>query len=284
MLRACRTGMHSEYLRRLFLDNDLAEGRFTLAGGGRALPTFARRSSSSAPNRDHVAPWRSVYKFHLQTDAEVTFLLTSGGHNAGIVSEPGMREALSRGDQAPRRSLPRPGSLACRRADEGRLLVAGMEGMARRTLGRARCAAANGGAARGLRAGGRSARNLCPAGLSAASLGRRPEATLPPAVKTRRFAAPGGTRTWAHKGCDGTRNSRRNNRRQARHRGSRYALPSTTRLCCHAYRHCGGRAPAAVRVSITRAALVSPISSRLPAPARVSIATLTAGCPSSLSK
>jgi polyhydroxyalkanoate synthase subunit PhaC len=36
-----------------------------------------------------VAPWRSTFKIHLLTDTEVTYLLTSGGHNAGIVSEPG---------------------------------------------------------------------------------------------------------------------------------------------------------------------------------------------------
>ena len=39
--------------------------------------------------RDHVSPWKSVYKIHLLTDTETTFVLTAGGHNAGIVSEPG---------------------------------------------------------------------------------------------------------------------------------------------------------------------------------------------------
>jgi len=39
--------------------------------------------------RDQVAPWRSVFKLHSLIDGELTFVLASGGHNAGIVSEPG---------------------------------------------------------------------------------------------------------------------------------------------------------------------------------------------------
>ncbi len=81
--------MHSQYLRRLFLDNDLAEGRFEAAGKPVALTDIRAPIFAVGTQWDHVAPWRSTHKIHLLTDTEVTYLLTTGGHNAGIVSEPG---------------------------------------------------------------------------------------------------------------------------------------------------------------------------------------------------
>ena len=81
--------MHSEYLSRLFLNNDLAELRYYVGDRPVAISDIRVPIFCTATVRDHVAPWKSVYKIHLLVDTEITFLLTSGGHNAGIVSEPG---------------------------------------------------------------------------------------------------------------------------------------------------------------------------------------------------
>ena len=90
--------MHGEYLEKLFLHNEFAAGRFAVEGELVApedikVPIFAVSTET-----DHVAPWRSVHKIHLMMNGPVRFILTSGGHNAGIVNEPGHKN----------RYLPRP--------------------------------------------------------------------------------------------------------------------------------------------------------------------------------
>jgi polyhydroxyalkanoate synthase len=81
----CR--MHSEYLSRLYLHNELAAGTFTVAGTAVNLQQITVPMFVVGTETDHVVPWRSAYKTRsLTRSSDCSFVLTSGGHNAGIIS------------------------------------------------------------------------------------------------------------------------------------------------------------------------------------------------------
>jgi len=81
--------MHHEYLTALYLHNALATSSYRVDGHTVSLNDIHLPIFAVGTERDHISPWRSVYKLHHLCDAEITFVLTAGGHNAGIVSEPG---------------------------------------------------------------------------------------------------------------------------------------------------------------------------------------------------
>jgi polyhydroxyalkanoate synthase len=83
----CR--MHGEYLKQLYLNNDLAADRFAVNGEVISLSAITLPMFVLGTEADHVAPWKSVYKARALTRSkDYTFTLASAGHNGGIVCGP----------------------------------------------------------------------------------------------------------------------------------------------------------------------------------------------------
>ena len=81
--------MHSFYLRCLYLKNELAKGEMVLAGQRLALPEVKNDTYVVGAINDHIVPWPASYQATRLLGGDVRYVLSSGGHIAGIVNPPG---------------------------------------------------------------------------------------------------------------------------------------------------------------------------------------------------
>jgi polyhydroxyalkanoate synthase subunit PhaC len=80
--------MHSFYLRALYEQNLLAKGDLVLAGQPLSLTDVKCDTYLVGAVNDHIVPWMSSYKATALLGGNVRYVLSSGGHIAGIVNPP----------------------------------------------------------------------------------------------------------------------------------------------------------------------------------------------------
>ena len=94
--------MHSFYLRSLYLRNELARGEMELAGQRLSLADVKNDSYVVGAVNDHIVPWLSSYKSNELLGGDVRYVLSSGGHIAGIVNPPGPKAWYEATSHAPK--------------------------------------------------------------------------------------------------------------------------------------------------------------------------------------
>ena len=90
--------MHSFYLRSLYLKNELAAGQLDLAGQRLSLGQVKSDAYVVGAVNDHIVPWTSSYQATALLGGDVRYVLSSGGHIAGIVNPPGPKAWFEAGD------------------------------------------------------------------------------------------------------------------------------------------------------------------------------------------
>lgn len=81
--------VHGEYLRQLVLGNSFAHGDYQAGGRPVGLKDIRTPTFLLGAERDPIAAWRSIFRSRPQGAANVTFVLTGGGHASGVVTPPG---------------------------------------------------------------------------------------------------------------------------------------------------------------------------------------------------
>jgi polyhydroxyalkanoate synthase len=83
--------MHAFYLRALYLRNELARGVLEVKGQRLSLADVKSDAYVVGAINDHIVPWPASYKTTHLLGGDVRYVLSSGGHIAGIVNPPGPR-------------------------------------------------------------------------------------------------------------------------------------------------------------------------------------------------
>ena len=81
--------MHAFYLRSLYLRNELARGVLEVKGQRLSLADVGNDVYVVGAINDHIVPWPASYKATALMGGNVRYVLSSGGHIAGIVNPPG---------------------------------------------------------------------------------------------------------------------------------------------------------------------------------------------------
>ena len=93
--------MHSFYLRCMYLRNELARGEMELAGQRLALSDVKNDTYVVGAVNDHIVPWHASYHATRLLGGSVRYVLSSGGHIAGIVNPPGPKAWYQAGTHTP---------------------------------------------------------------------------------------------------------------------------------------------------------------------------------------
>jgi polyhydroxyalkanoate synthase len=93
--------MHSFYLRNLYVQNKFAKGELELAGQQLDLNDVDQDLYIVAAINDHIVPWTSSYSTIKHVRGNTRFVLSSGGHIAGIVNPPSPKAWFETADDYP---------------------------------------------------------------------------------------------------------------------------------------------------------------------------------------
>jgi len=93
--------MHSFYLRKFYVENSVVSGDLELAGRRITLGDIKHNVYVVSAENDHIVPWRSAYATTQLVAGPARFVLSSGGHIAGIVNPPGPKNWYLTADDVP---------------------------------------------------------------------------------------------------------------------------------------------------------------------------------------